>query len=71
MIPGQTERFSVAILCGTDYEDLVRNKEYVAEAYNQNYNFAKAPYIPTVRAVTGDNKVTLFWDDLPNLLSIR
>jgi hypothetical protein len=40
----------------------MRNKGYVAEAYGLNYNFAKAPYLPTVRAVAGDNKVTLFWD---------
>jgi len=42
----------------------LRNKEYVAEAYNQNYNFAKAPYIPTVKAVAGNNRVTLFWDEI-------
>ena len=62
-IPAQIERFSVAILCGSDLEDLIINKNNVARAYNENYNFAKAPYIPTVRAVAGDNRVTLFWDD--------
>ncbi len=70
IVPGQIERFSMAILCGngsvsdgTGLADLIRNKGYFAKAYNQNYNFSKAPFIPTVRAVTGDNKVTLFWDD--------
>jgi hypothetical protein len=65
LIPGQIERFSMALIAGggMDTEDLFRNKENVALAYNQNYNFSKAPYIPTVRAIAGDNRVTLFWDD--------
>jgi hypothetical protein len=65
LIPGQTERFSMALIAGggLDTEDLFRNKENVALAYNQNYNFSKAPYIPTLRAIAGDNRVTLFWDD--------
>lgn len=63
LVPGQIERISMGIICGSDYDDLVRNVQYVADAYNQNYNFSKAPYIPTVRAVAGDNRVTLFWDD--------
>lgn len=62
--PGQLERLSMAIICGFDYNHLLRNKGYFAEAYGQNYNFAKAPYIPTVWAEAGDNKVTLYWDSL-------
>ena len=70
LVPGQVERFSMAILCAglsssvlaEQLADLVRHKQYFAQAYNQNYNFAKAPNIPTVRAVAGDNRVTLFWD---------
>jgi len=68
LVPGQIERFSVAYICaesddGQETSDLLRNKQFIAEAYNLNYNFAKAPFIPTVRAVAGDKKVTLFWDD--------
>ncbi len=62
LVPGQIERISMGIICGTDYDNLVLNKQYVAQAYNQNYNFSKAPYIPTLRALAGDNRVTLFWD---------
>lgn len=62
-IPGQIERISMAIINGYTLDHLVRNKQNAALAYNQNYNFSKAPYIPTVRAVAGDKKVTLFWDD--------
>jgi len=64
LIPGQIERISMGIICGADHPDLVRNKQYVADAYNQNYNFSKAPYIPTLRAIAGNNQVTMFWDNL-------
>ncbi|MFO7446676.1 MAG: hypothetical protein R6W90_09925 [Ignavibacteriaceae bacterium] len=61
--PGQTERISMGIVLGLTLDALLRTKRNVSLAYNQNYNFSKAPYIPTVKAVAGDNKVTLFWDD--------
>lgn len=69
LVPEQIERFSVAYICaesadGQETSDLIRNKHFVADAYNKNYNFAKAPLIPTLRAVAGDNQVTLFWDDV-------
>jgi len=64
LVPGQTERFSMGIICGIDLNALVRNKNYFAMAYNQNYNFAQAPLIPNLRAIVGDHKVTLFWDNL-------
>ena len=63
LIPEQIERFSLGFLFGTDKGDLQRNKGYAALAYHENYNFAKAPLIPTVRAVAGDNQVTLYWDN--------
>jgi hypothetical protein len=53
----------MAFLCGTNLDNLVRNKGYFQEAYQQNYNFAKAPNTPTLRAVAGDKKVILFWDN--------
>jgi hypothetical protein len=62
--PEQIERFSLGILFGLDKEDLFRNKGYAARTYNENYNFAKAPYVPAVTAVAGDNRVTLYWDDV-------
>ncbi len=62
--PGQIERFSMGILCGISLDDFLRNTEWVSRAYNENYNFSKAPAIPTVQAVPGDGEVTLTWDDL-------
>ena len=56
------ERFSVALVFGSDYEDMVFNKETVQQIYNANYNFAKPPYKPTLNAVAGDKKVFLYWN---------
>jgi hypothetical protein len=60
--PKQTESFSVAMVYGWDETDIIRNKETVQKIYDANYNFAKAPDLPALRAVAGDNKVTLYWD---------
>ena len=50
-------------MCGISLEDFLENKTWVAKAYNENYNFSKAPRIPNVKAVVGDSRVTLYWDD--------
>ena len=59
----QTERFSIALLFGDNLPDLVRNKQTVQTIYNQNYNFAKAPDLPSVWSYAGDGYITLYWDD--------
>ncbi len=64
MKPGQIERFSMGIMCGINLDDFMENKFWVAKAYNENYNFSKAPMVPKVTAVAGDDMVTLYWDDL-------
>jgi len=56
------ERFSVALVFGSDFEDLVFNKETVQEIYNANYNFSKPPDKPKLTAVAGNKKVYLYWD---------
>ena len=67
MIPEQIERFSMGMVFGNDYKELLRNTDWVQEAYENNYNFAKAPLLPTLTAVPGDNKVTLYWDDIAEI----
>ncbi len=47
----------------TPPDNLLQQKNNVQLAYDQNYNFSKAPIIPQVRAVAGDHRVTLFWDN--------
>ena len=64
LVSEQIERFSLGVMFGTDKEDLLRNKSYALRAYSENYNFAKAPYIPRLTAGPGDNQVTLYWDDI-------
>jgi hypothetical protein len=56
------ERFSMALVFGSNLEDLVFNKETVQQIYNANYNFSKPPLKPTVKAIPGDGKVFLYWD---------
>ncbi|MCF8307002.1 MAG: hypothetical protein K9G57_15320 [Ignavibacteriales bacterium] len=56
------ERFSMALVFGSNFDDLVFNKETVQQIYNANYNFAKPPLKPTLTAVAGDGQVFLYWD---------
>lgn len=60
--PDQIERFSMGIMCGSNLDDFMTNTYWFSKAYNENYNFSKAPNIPTVTAVPGDGQVTLLWD---------
>ena len=59
---GQTQRFSMALVFGEDFEDIVENKRTAQKIYNDNYNFARPPANPTVWAVADSSKVTLYWD---------
>lgn len=58
-----TERFSISLLFGDNLPDLIRNKQTVQTIYNQNYNFAKAPDLPTLSSYAGDGYVTIYWDN--------
>jgi hypothetical protein len=48
---------------GVDQADALRNKYVAQKTYDADYQFAKAPQPPTVTAVAGDGKITLYWDD--------
>ncbi len=61
---GQIERFSGALMFNNKLDGLRRTKENSQKAYDGNYQFYKAPERPTMNAVPGDGKVTLYWDDL-------
>jgi len=52
----------MALLFGADRGDLFRNKATVQVIFNSDYQFAKAPLKPNMRAVEGDGVVTLYWD---------
>lgn len=65
---GETRRFSLALVYGdgggptVDIDDLLQNRETVQNIYDSDYRFPPAPDRPTLRAVAGDGKVTLYWD---------
>ncbi len=56
------ERFSMSLVYGVDFNDMIFNKQTVQDIYNANYNFTKPPYKPTLTAVAGDKRVFLYWD---------
>lgn len=60
---GETKRFSIALLVGENLADLRLNAETVQQIFDVGYRFAKPPEKPILRAVPGDEKVTLYWDD--------
>ena len=61
---GETKRISMALLFGEDLNDLLTSSETVQRIYNENYRFFRPPNTPSLRALPGDQKVTLYWDTI-------
>ncbi|MBI3111091.1 MAG: hypothetical protein HYZ01_05920 [Ignavibacteriales bacterium] len=62
LAPGETQRFSVALLLGHDLQDLLLNGETAQRVLEAGYRFAQPPPKPNVTVVPGDRRVTLYWD---------
>ncbi|MFQ6606114.1 MAG: hypothetical protein ACE5DP_00450 [Fidelibacterota bacterium] len=62
LAPQERKKFAVAMLFGEDRDDILRNAVTMQAIYNADYSFAKPPRKPTLTAVPGDGKVTLYWD---------
>lgn len=69
--PGQRQRFSVAVAIAGEglnnpeaIQSAIDKQAQARKAYETDYQFAQAPLLPTVTAVPGDGKVTLYWDDV-------
>jgi len=60
---GESQRFSMCIIFGNTLSDLVLNAETSTRILESDYRFAKPPEKPVVKAVAGDKKVILYWDD--------
>jgi len=60
--PGESQRFSIALLLGEDFTDLLSNATISQQVFDSDYRFAQAPRKPRLTAVPGDRKVTLYWD---------
>ena len=56
-------RYAISLLFGNNEADILRNKKTMQVIYNEDYNFAKPPLLPVVKAIGGDKKVILSWDD--------
>ena len=71
---GQTEPISVSVILANGPSqdpggklrkaEIIRKKIRVQETYENDYQFANAPLTPTVTAIAGDNRVTLYWDKI-------
>ena len=61
---GERERFSLAFGCGANLRELKTTVKIVSQIYKANYQFAVPPPAPTVQAFTGDDYVTLTWDNI-------
>ncbi|MFA6540154.1 MAG: hypothetical protein WCT99_00985 [Bacteroidota bacterium] len=59
---GDRQRFSIALLMGSNLNDLILNSEVAQRVLEANYRFAQPPPKPRVVAVPGDGRVTLYWD---------
>ena len=68
--PGQTVTFTFANIFGINKADLMANTALCQTVYDLNYKTAKASTQPNVRAVAGDQQVTLYWDAEPSESSI-
>ncbi|KAB2909028.1 MAG: hypothetical protein LC102_02060 [Ignavibacteriales bacterium] len=65
MAPDKTERFSVSLLFGQDYADVVRQKNIVQQIYNAGYKFPQPPRKPKITITQDDGKVIIYWDPKP------
>lgn len=68
---GQTERISLAFAIAASGRNNTENQAEVLrtianarDAYAADYQFAQAPLTPTLTAVPGNHRVTLYWDSI-------
>lgn len=58
----KTHRYAIALLFGNDQDDILRNKRTMQVIYDNDYNFAKPPRTPILKATAYDKRVVLSWD---------
>jgi hypothetical protein len=61
--PGETMRGTVAVSAAKDLAELKKNFQNAQKLYLNKFLGPAAPPSPKLRAVAGDKKVTLYWDD--------
>ena len=65
--PGESQKFSIAVIMGQNKDDLLSNAKVADWIYRLGFQFTKPPEKPVVIAVPGNGKVTLYWDDTAEL----
>ncbi len=58
----QVERFSLALLFGENYADILKNKRIVQQIYNAGYKFPQPPRKPKITITERNGKVVIYWD---------
>lgn len=66
LAPGETVTFTFANIFGINKADLMANATLCQLLYDKNYKTAVPSTQPSVRAVAGDQEVTLYWDADPS-----
>ncbi len=65
LVPTKIERFSVSILFGEDYKDILGNKRIVQQIYNAGYKFPQPPKKPKITITQDNGNVVIYWDGKP------
>ncbi len=61
--PGDTLAFYTVLVAGNDQEELDANTDVAYQVLASNFELPKPPATPTLTAVPGNGRVTLYWDD--------
>ena len=69
MAAGDTVKLTFAVIAGDDDADYYQNLWQAKQMFDAHFNGPAAPPSPTLSSVTGDRRVTLFWDDAPESAS--
>ncbi len=64
LAPNTSQRFSTSFVFGANEAAMFRSAAVAQRIYDSDYRFAVPPKQPKVRAIPGDGKVTLVWDEL-------
>ena len=64
LFPNTSQRFGTAFVFGANERAMFRSSAVAQRIYDSDYRFATPPRQPEVRAIPGDGRVTLVWDNL-------
>ncbi|MEZ4745103.1 MAG: hypothetical protein R3C41_03435 [Calditrichia bacterium] len=62
--PDEVVKYTIAVAVGETDADLIKQVNQAQEMYNFKFIGPTAPPAPTLSAIPGDGKVTLYWDDI-------